>query len=384
MAQTWLVGGAVRDELLGLPVHERDWVVVGSDPDAMRAAGYRQVGRDFPVFLHPRTGEEYALARTERKAGHGYHGFAVHAGPEVTLAEDLRRRDLTINAIARAEDGTLYDPCGGRADLQARILRHVSPAFSEDPLRVLRVARFAARLAPLGFAVAAETRALMASMVAAGELAWLVPERVWRETERALGEPAPERYFDELADCGALAVVLPELARYWRAPDALARDALLAATVDSDPGVRLAAATHELDVDAELTLWWERLPVPRQMARLQRLGAVGWPAFRDFHGDDGDAAWALLEHADALRRPDDFARLLRVWSAVGRAHGIDADSRCHALEVAQAAAAEVSGRDLAAAGWRGPELGRELVERRRASIRQRLAEAGTGSTQGSQ
>ncbi|HLG52310.1 MAG TPA: multifunctional CCA tRNA nucleotidyl transferase/2'3'-cyclic phosphodiesterase/2'nucleotidase/phosphatase, partial [Steroidobacteraceae bacterium] len=192
--KVYLVGGAVRDELLDRPVRERDWVVVGATPEAMLDAGYRQVGRDFPVFLHPETREEYALARTERKTAPGYHGFELRFSPDVTLEDDLLRRDLTINAIARAPDGSLIDPCGGMRDLKARTLRHVSDAFNEDPVRVLRVARFLARFQPLGFSVAPETLTRMHAMVASGEVDALVPERVWQEADRALAEPAPEAW----------------------------------------------------------------------------------------------------------------------------------------------------------------------------------------------
>lgn len=254
----YLVGGAVRDALLGLVAHERDWVVVGASPEQMVAAGYRPVGKDFPVFLHPETKEEHALARTERKSGRGYHGFTFHTGPEVTLEEDLIRRDLTINAIARDDDGRLVDPYGGQRDLQARVLRHVSPAFAEDPLRVLRLARFAARFAPLGFSVAPETLALCRRLVNEGEIDHLVAERVWKETERALmgecalpspaqtaaTEPTPGRpsmatrvadgsaiqgtpvqpryrpsvYFETLRACGALARLFPELDALFGVP----------------------------------------------------------------------------------------------------------------------------------------------------------------------
>ena len=205
------VGGAVRDKLLGYPYHETDWVVVGSTPEEMIAEGFTQVGRDFPVFLHPDTKEEYALARTERKSGPGYHGFVVHADPSVSLEEDLERRDLTINAMAMDEAGTVIDPYGGQADLKTKTLRHVSPHFVEDPLRVLRAARFAARYHHLGFTVAKETVALMAEIVDAGELTHLSTERIWVETEKALGEQHPEIYCQVLADCGALAVLLPEV-----------------------------------------------------------------------------------------------------------------------------------------------------------------------------
>ncbi|MDR3213068.1 MAG: multifunctional CCA addition/repair protein [Azoarcus sp.] len=214
--RVYVVGGAVRDALLGLPVKDRDWVVVGETPETMRAHGFRPVGRDFPVFLHPETHEEYALARTERKNGHGYTGFVCHASPEVTIEEDLLRRDLTINAIARDGDGVIIDPHGGVRDLEARIFRHVGPAFIEDPLRVLRVARFAARLPD--FTVAPATLALMRKMSASGELDHLVPERVWKELARGLMETRPARMFHVLRDCGALAAVLPELDRLFGVP----------------------------------------------------------------------------------------------------------------------------------------------------------------------
>lgn len=214
----YLVGGAVRDALLGLPVTEQDWVVVGATVDGMRAAGYRQVGKDFPVFLHPKNQQEYALARQERKSAPGYHGFAMDAGPQVTLEEDLLRRDLTVNAIAQAPDGTLIDPYGGQADLRNKVLRHVSPAFAEDPVRILRLARFAARFAPLGFIVAEETLALCRTMVAAGEVDALVPERVWKETERALMGPQPGSYFATLRAAGALETLFPELAALFGIP----------------------------------------------------------------------------------------------------------------------------------------------------------------------
>jgi tRNA nucleotidyltransferase (CCA-adding enzyme) len=216
--QTYLVGGAVRDQLLGLPVRERDWVVVGATPGDLEKLGYRRVGRDFPVYLHPETSEEYALARTERKTGPGYRGFEVHAEPSVTLEEDLRRRDLTINAMAQTADGAIIDPAGGRAHLEARLLHHVSDAFREDPVRILRVARFAARLHELGFRVAPATVGLMRAMVEAGEAAALVPERVWQETASALAEPRPDIYIQVLRDCGALAVIFPEVDALYGVP----------------------------------------------------------------------------------------------------------------------------------------------------------------------
>ena len=214
--QVWTVGGAVRDALLGRPVHDRDWVVVGATPEQMRAAGYQPVGKDFPVFLHPDTHEEYALARTERKTAPGYHGFVFHAAPDVTLEEDLARRDLTINAMAEDADGRRVDPFGGERDLRDGVLRHVGPAFVEDPVRILRLARFAARFP--GFSVAPETRDLMRRMVEAGEVDALVAERVWQELARGLMEERPSRMVEVLRDCGALARLLPELDRLWGVP----------------------------------------------------------------------------------------------------------------------------------------------------------------------
>jgi tRNA nucleotidyltransferase/poly(A) polymerase len=216
--KSYLVGGAVRDGLLGLPVKDKDWVVVGATPQQMLDAGYQQVGRDFPVFLHPQSHEEYALARTERKSGSGYTGFTCYAAPDVTLEQDLLRRDLTVNALAQDDNGTIIDPYGGRADLQNRLLRHVSPAFGEDPLRVLRVARFAARYAHLSFRIADETLTLMRDMTAAGELEHLTPERVWKETEGALGTRNPQVFFQTLRDCGALKVLFPEIDSLYGVP----------------------------------------------------------------------------------------------------------------------------------------------------------------------
>jgi tRNA nucleotidyltransferase (CCA-adding enzyme) len=227
------VGGSVRDELIGLPPGDRDWVVVGATPETMIASGFRPVGRDFPVFLHPETREEYALARTERKHGHGYRGFEFFASPDVTLEQDLERRDLTINAMARAEDGALIDPFGGAADLRAGVLRHVSPAFAEDPLRVLRVARFAARF---DFVVAPETEALLRALAASGELATLAPERVWQELATGLQERLPSRMLAVLRECGALAALLPEVDSLYGVPQRVGEHP------EIDVGVHLARA----------------------------------------------------------------------------------------------------------------------------------------------
>ncbi|TLY88556.1 MAG: multifunctional CCA addition/repair protein [Gammaproteobacteria bacterium] len=256
--RVYLVGGAVRDRLLGVPVRERDWVVVGAQPQELERAGYLPVGREFPVFLHPQTHEEYALARRERKVAPGYRGFTTQSSPEVTLEEDLQRRDLTVNAMAESEDGELVDPYGGQADLAARVLRHVSEAFVEDPVRILRVARFAARYADLGFRVADETVRLMQRMTQAGEVSALVAERVWQETERALGESRPEVFFETLRACGALAVIFPEIEALYGVPQPARWHPEIdtgvhvmlalrqAARLGASGAVRFAALTHDL------------------------------------------------------------------------------------------------------------------------------------------
>lgn len=256
--EIYLVGGAVRDQLLGLPVKERDWVVIGETPESMVKQGFRPVGKDFPVFLHPKTQEEYALARTERKTAPGYKGFAVHASPDVTLEQDLIRRDLTINAMAMTPEGRLIDPYGGQPDLEKRIFRHISPAFAEDPVRILRVARFAARYAELGFTLAEETRVLMQSMVTAGEVDHLVPERVWAELFKALNEKSPSAFFYTLKECAALDKIFPEISCLFGVPQPekyhpeidTGIHAMLcleqAALLSSSPEVRFAALVHDL------------------------------------------------------------------------------------------------------------------------------------------
>jgi tRNA nucleotidyltransferase (CCA-adding enzyme) len=256
--EIYLVGGAVRDQLLGLQVTERDWVVVGETPESMVKQGFRPVGKDFPVFLHPQSREEYALARTERKTAPGYKGFTVHASPDVSLEQDLIRRDLTINAMAMTPEGQLIDPYGGQPDLEKRIFRHISPAFAEDPVRILRVARFAARYAYLGFTLAEETRVLMQSMVTAGEVDHLVPERVWAELFKALNEKSPSAFFYTLKDCGALDKIFPEIACLFGVPQPeyyhpeidtgihVMLSLEQAALLSSSPEVRFAALVHDL------------------------------------------------------------------------------------------------------------------------------------------
>ncbi|HET9044263.1 MAG TPA: multifunctional CCA tRNA nucleotidyl transferase/2'3'-cyclic phosphodiesterase/2'nucleotidase/phosphatase [Burkholderiales bacterium] len=311
------VGGAVRDELLGLPVKDRDYVVVGATPEEMVRLGFKPVGKDFPVFLHPVTREEHALARTERKSGPGYKGFTVHAAPDVTLEEDLARRDLTINAIAKDEHGNVIDPFGGSRDLQLRVLRHVSPAFSEDPVRILRVARFGARF---GFDVAPETMALMRAMAANGEVDALVSERVWQEFAKGLMEAAPRRMIEVLAECGALARVLPE----WSALDAAhALGAIDAAVArGADLSVRYAAlfAGGAEDVAERASA---RLRAPGECRDLAVLAARTRTTIERAAALDAAALVDLLQHVDAFRRPERFESLLAVHEchavAAGRA-----------------------------------------------------------------
>ncbi|MFW5452230.1 multifunctional CCA addition/repair protein [Thioalkalivibrio sulfidiphilus] len=407
--KTYLVGGAVRDELLGLPVRERDHVVVGATAQQMLDLGYRQVGRDFPVFLHPETHEEYALARTERKTAPGYRGFVVHASPEVALEEDLRRRDLTINAMARDGDGRLIDPFNGQADLEARLLRHVSPAFAEDPVRILRVARFAARLAPLGFRVADETRQLMAKMVADGEADALVPERVWQELERALGEASPTAFFQVLRDCGALGVLFPELERLFGVPQpekyhpeidtgvhtlmVLARSASLS----DDPVVRFAALTHDL---GKGTTPRDILPSHRGHearsvelvhALCDRLRIPG--AYRDlavavarWHGNAHRAlelrpetVLRTLEGLDTFRRPQRLTAFLLACEADYRGRTGFEDRpypQADYLREAHARCQAISARELLDEDLTGKAIGDALHARRVQALKQLKAEWG--------
>ena len=327
----YLVGGAVRDRLSGRPVVDRDWVVVGATAEEMVAQGFTPVGKDFPVFLHPRTHEEYALARTERKTAPGYRGFTFHADPDVTLEEDLARRDLTVNAMAQADDGQVIDPFGGRADLQQRVLRHVAPAFVEDPVRILRVARFAARFTD--FTVAAQTMALMRAMVAQGEVDALVPERVWQEFARGLMEALPSRMIDVLREAGAFARLVPQLEQLWQAANG--SDAAMAAVASLDAAahagselpVRVAvllqalatapaAARSELDVQA-IEAVCAGLKVP---AECRDLAVATGRERATIEAGAADAALALavLERCDALRKSKRFGQLLEAMGFLGR------------------------------------------------------------------
>jgi len=343
------VGGAVRDTLMGYPHHETDWVVVGSTPEEMIAEGFTQVGRDFPVFLHPDTKEEYALARTERKSGPGYHGFVVHADPSVTLEEDLERRDLTINAMAMDEDGVVTDPFGGQADLDAKILRHVSPHFVEDPLRVLRVARFAARYHHLGFTVAEETLSLMAEIVAANELPHLSTERVWVETEKALGEQHPEIYWQVLTDCGALTVLAPELA-VSNGMGALSRAAPYTQRTDC----RWAALLADLP-EARAGEASERLKAPNAYSLLATRVSGGRPRVKTAL-KDANECMNLLKALDALRREEPFGGFCEALVALEQ-NSTDAQNAINLLQRARAVAQQVKAADFADQSVKGPELG---------------------------
>ena len=309
--QAYVVGGAVRDELLGLPVVDRDWVVVGSTPEEMTAAGYRPVGRDFPVFLHPETHEEYALARTERKSGRGYKGFTIYSAPDVTLEDDLARRDLTINAMARGEDGRLVDPFGGAADARAGVLRHVGESFPEDPVRILRVARFASRFR---FKVAPETMALMRHMVDGGEVDFLVPERVWQEFERGLLEPHPREMFHVLEDCGALAHLMPELQAILAGPSREAVfDALERAAGEGAPmPVRFAVLAWFAGgrCEADFVALCERLRASIDERALAQIACRCRAGIREAARSGAAELLAVLKEADAFRRKARFEELL--------------------------------------------------------------------------
>jgi tRNA nucleotidyltransferase (CCA-adding enzyme) len=399
--QVYLVGGAVRDALLGLPVKERDWVVVGSTRDELLRMKYREVGRDFPVFLHPESHEEYALARLERKVAPGYRGFAVEFGPEVTLEEDLARRDLTINAIAEAEDGSLLDPHGGRRDLQARILRHVSPAFIEDPVRILRVARFAARFASLGFHVAPETMALMRDMTARGEVDALVAERVWQETEKALHESGASVFFAVLRECGALKVIYPEIDALYGVPqpekwhpeiDTGVHTMMVldqAVRLSSDAKVRFAALVHDLGKATTPHEEWpghkgheersvaliealsERLRLPNEYRELAVIVAR-------YHGNVHRAfelrpktILGILEKTDAFRRPERFAQALIACEADSRGRlGLEKNPypQRQYLQSARDASAVIKPTPQDIAGHTGPEIAQRLHERRLEAI----------------
>ena len=402
--QTYLVGGAIRDRLLGLPVQDRDWVVVGAAPQDLIAAGYLPVGKDFPVFLHPDTREEVALARTERKTAAGYHGFAFHAAPDVTLEQDLARRDLTINAMAQDEHGTVVDPYDGQRDLRDKVLRHVSPAFAEDPVRILRLARFAARFAD--FSVAPETIELMRAMVAAGEVDALVPERVWQELSRGLMENKPSRMFEVLREAGALQKLLPEVEALFGVPQPEAHHP------EVDTGIHLLMVLDQCALQgAPLTVRYACLchdlgkgttrkeELPRHIAhevrseKLARVVSARWKVPSDCRelaelvarehthvhqsrGFSAEARLRLLERCDAWRRPDRFAELL--WACECDARGrLGLENRPYPQrESLLADLRATQGLDLAAVsaaaiarGAKGPEIGKAINSARLGVLR---------------
>ena len=395
--EIYLVGGCVRDELLGLETKDRDWVVVGANADELLELNYRQVGKDFPVFLHPESNEEYALARTERKTAAGYSGFSFHAAADVTLEEDLTRRDLTINAIAQDNEGKLIDPFNGQADIKAKILRHVSPAFIEDPVRILRLARFAARFADLGFTIADETQQLMINMVNNGEVDALVPERVWQETMRALSEKTPSRYFEILRNCGALEKLFPEINRLWGVPqpekhhpeiDTGVHTMMVltqAAKLSDDPKVRFAALVHDLGKGTTPKHKWpkhidhESRGVPLVEALCNRykipndyreLGIIVAKYHLHYHRAEElrDATFLkTLESLDAFRRPERFEFFLLACEADSRGRtgyeNNDFEQPKIFRKVFNAANA-LNARALVAQGLKGKDIKDELAKQR--------------------
>lgn len=401
--KTYLVGGAVRDALLNLPVKDKDWVVVGASPEEMLSQGYEQVGRDFPVFLHPETHQEYALARTERKSGSGYTGFVCYSAPDVTLEQDLQRRDLTINAIAQDEQGRLYDPYGGKADLEQRLLRHVSAAFNEDPLRVLRVARFAARFAHLNFVVAEETQALMRWMAESGELNTLTPERVWKETEKALETRNPQVYFQVLRDCGALAVLFPELDNLYGVP-APAKwhpeidtgihtlmTLAIAAQLSPDIAVRFATLFHDVGKALTPPEKWpshhghgpagvplvaalcQRLRVPNAIRDLALLVTEFHDLVHTVERQSAETLVALFDRIDAWRKPQRVEQIALTSEADARGRtGFESNAYPQGNYMRQAfeVVLSVSTREVVAAGFKGMEVREELNRRRIAALEQ--------------
>ena len=398
--QVYLVGGAVRDEQLGLPVKERDWCVVGATPEEMKQAGYRQVGKDFPVFLHPETGEEYALARTERKTSAGYHGFEFHTDPGVTIEDDLGRRDLTVNAIAMDTNGNLVDPYGGVADIRNRILRHVSDAFVEDPVRVLRVARFAARFTSLGFVIAAETMALMRSIAASGEIDALVPDRVWKETELALVGANSRVYFETLRECGALEILFPEIAALFGVPQPVQWHPEVdtglhvmmvldeAEKLSADLEVRFAALVHDLGKGTTrnyslpshpgherrgvklIRRLAGRLPVPNACRDLGILVSEYHTHCHRAFELRAATILKLLEATDAFRRPRRFEQFLVACEADARGRkGLEHRNytQTDLLRGALAAAAAVDAAAIAR-GYEGRAIGEAIRRERLAAV----------------
>lgn len=395
--QTYLVGGAVRDQLLGLPVHERDWVITGATAKQMLQQGYTQVGNDFPVFLHPKTKDEYALARTERKQGEGYTGFTCNTSTEITLEQDLLRRDLTVNAMAMASDGTIIDPYQGQKDLNDRILRHVSDAFIEDPLRVLRVARFTARYHHLGFTIAPETLTLMQTIADSGELAALTPERIWKETARSLLDDQPQVYIQTLRDCNALATVFPELDALWGVPNPAqwhpeidtGVHTLMVVTqackLSKQLPVRFAALVHDLGKAQTPSEKWpshkghealgvkiitqlcERLKIPNDCKELAVIMSQYHSHVHRLLEYSSDALLAMLNGCDVWRKPERFEQFLLCCEADARGRKGFEDSPYPQRAVVRTFAQQSATVDVQAiikAGHKGPEIKRALAQQR--------------------
>jgi tRNA nucleotidyltransferase (CCA-adding enzyme) len=362
--KTYLVGGAVRDKLLGLPVKERDWVVVGGTPAVMQRMGYKAVGKDFPVFLHPKTKEEYALARTERKVSKGYKGFTFYAKKDVTLEEDLRRRDLTINAIAEDEQGNLIDPYSGQQDLKNRILRHVSPAFAEDPVRILRLARFASKLPE--FKVHTGTNQLMQQMVKEGEVNALVAERVWQEFERALIEPAPQRFFEVLSNCHALSILFPMIKMNGtgivRLIDSLS-------TISSGTQ-RFAVLCHDISL-ANLKTLQQRYRIPQEYFDLAKLTINSLINYQNIEKADAETLLQFLKNTDGLRRPKRFKNLLTVLSVC--VDDDNAEQRNHLLLNSLIAIKEIDTKKLQDQNLSGPEFAKKLRNLQIEKLKQLIA-----------
>lgn len=399
--QTYLVGGAVRDALLGLKVVDKDWMVVGATPEQMLAQGYEQVGSDFPVFLHPKTKQEYALARTERKSGKGYTGFICYSAPDVTLEQDLMRRDLTINAIAKADDGRLIDPYNGQHDLDYKVLRHVSPAFVEDPLRVLRVARFSARFAHLGFTIAPETIALMQEMVVAGELEALTPERVWKEWEKSLSTQNPEVFLTVLRQCGALSVVMPEIDALFGIPQPAQWHpeidcgihtlmvAKQAAELSSDKVIRFAAQVHDLgkalspkddlpshkmhckDGLKPIKALCQRLRVPNDYRDTALMVCAQHTKIHHANEMRPATFVNILDQIDSWRKPERVTQLALCCRADARGrtgHENDAYLQANILLAAFDAALQVDVKPIVAAGFKGKYIKEQLAIHRIAAV----------------
>jgi tRNA nucleotidyltransferase (CCA-adding enzyme) len=372
----YLVGGAVRDKLLNIPVKDRDWVVLNATPETMLAKGFLPVGQDFPVFLHPATKEEYALARTERKSGHGYKGFTFHTSPDVTLQEDLARRDLTINAIAEDEQGNLIDPYGGQNDLKQKQLRHVSSAFQEDPLRILRVARFAARFHSLGFEIAPETLSMMQAMVNSGEASYLVVERVWQETLRALAEPAPEIYFKTLFDCQAMGTVLQEWIPFLQEGSTGLNALKKAASMSAREVIRFAVtfAPNPTQSLEELKTLFTRVRCPSDFSDLATLTFQHCEAvMNDWKSLDGEGLMTLFEKTDAVRRPERFSDFLESVSFIGEAANspLPKAKRLQLIELLSLCR-QMNAREIVAQGFKGKEVGKQLCLARIKAINHHL------------